>query len=115
MEKPKRIVIFASGSGTNAENIIQYFKKTNIAKVVLVLSNKREAQVLERAKNLGVEAIFFTKKELNPSEFILKIIKQAQPDLIVLAGFLLKFPENIVQEFPNKVINSQSALLPNDG
>ncbi|HLW33092.1 MAG TPA: phosphoribosylglycinamide formyltransferase [Aequorivita sp.] len=115
MEKPKRIVIFASGSGTNAENIIQYFKKTNIAKVVLVLSNKREAQVLERAKNLGVEAIYFTKKELYSSDFILKIIKKAQPDLIVLAGFLLKFPENILQEFPNKVINIHPALLPKYG
>ncbi|MGB3344081.1 MAG: phosphoribosylglycinamide formyltransferase [Aequorivita sp.] len=115
MEKPKRIVIFASGSGTNAENIIRYFKKTNTGEVVLVLSNRREAKVLERAKNLGVEAIYFTKEEWYSSDYILKILKRARPDLIVLAGFLLKFPKNILHEFPNKVINIHPALLPKYG
>ena len=115
MEKPKRLVIFASGSGTNAENIIRYFKKKPIAEVVGVLSNRSEARVLERAKNLGVKAMHFTKQELLCSDLVLEMIKNVQPDLIVLAGFLLKFPENILQEFPNKVINIHPALLPKYG
>lgn len=115
MEKLKRIVIFASGSGTNAENIIKYFHKTDLAKVVLVLSNRKEAKVLERAKNLGVDAVHFTREQLFSSDKILKIIQKARPDLIVLAGFLLKFPENILNEFPNKVINIHPALLPKYG
>ncbi len=111
----KRIVIFASGNGTNAENIIKYFQRTQFAEVVLVLSNKKDAKVLERAENLHVHAISFTKEELFSEEFILKKLKKIEPDLIVLAGFLLKFPEIILKEFPNKVINIHPALLPKYG
>ncbi len=111
----KRIVIFASGSGTNAENIIKYFQRTQFAEVVLVLSNKKDAKVLERAKNLQVNSSSFTKEELFSEEFILKTLKEIKPDLIVLAGFLLKFPEQILKEFPNKVINIHPALLPKYG
>ncbi|PHS67268.1 MAG: phosphoribosylglycinamide formyltransferase [Flavobacterium sp.] len=111
----KRIVIFASGSGTNAQNIIQYFLRTNLAEVTLVLSNKSDAKVLEKAKNLNVSSKSFTKKELISSEGILTILKQQDLDLIVLAGFLLKFPEFILKHFPNKVINIHPALLPKYG
>jgi len=111
----KRIVIFASGSGTNAENIINYFQRTTFAAVILVLSNRKEAKVLERAKSLNVNAIFFTKEELFSEEGVLKILKKTKPDLIVLAGFLLKFPEIILKEFPDKVINVHPALLPKYG
>ena len=111
----KRIVIFASGSGTNAENIIKYFQRTQFAEVVLVLSNKKDARVLERAVKLGVAAFSFTKDELFSEEGILKTLKQNKPHLIVLAGFLLKFPEIILKEFPNKVINIHPALLPKYG
>ncbi len=111
----KRIVIFASGSGTNAENIIKYFQRTQFAEVVLVLSNKKDAKVLERAKKLNVKANFFTKDELFSEEGILDILKAIQPDLIVLAGFLLKFPGIIIKEFPDKVINIHPALLPKYG
>ncbi len=111
----KRIVIFASGSGTNAENIIKYFQRTQFAEVVLVLSNKKDAKVLERARNLNVSAISFTKDELFSEEGVLKILKQTKADLLVLAGFLLKFPEIILREFPNKVINVHPALLPKYG
>jgi phosphoribosylglycinamide formyltransferase-1 len=111
----KRIVIFASGSGTNAENIIKYFQRTQFAEVVRVLSNKKDAKVLERAKNLAVTANPFTKDELFSEEGILKTLKEIQPDMIVLAGFLLKFPEIILKEFPNKVINVHPALLPKYG
>lgn len=111
----KRIVIFASGSGTNAENIIKYFQRTQFAEVVLVLSNKNDAKVLERAENLQVSSNSFTKEELFSEEFVLKRLKEINPDIIVLAGFLLKFPEIILKEFPNKVINVHPALLPKYG
>ncbi|WP_026452129.1 phosphoribosylglycinamide formyltransferase [Aequorivita capsosiphonis] len=111
----KRIVIFASGSGTNTENIIKYFQRTQFAEVVLVLSNKKDAKVLERAEKLNVEAVSFTKDKFLSEEGVLKILKSAQPDLIVLAGFLLKFPEIIITEFPDKVINIHPALLPKYG
>ena len=111
----KRIVIFASGSGTNAENIIKYFQRTQFAEVVRVLSNKKDAKVLERAEKLKVKADSFTKEELFSEEGTLKVLKEIKPDIIVLAGFLLKFPEIILKEFPNKVINIHPALLPKYG
>lgn len=111
----KRIVIFASGNGSNAENIIKYFEKTSSAKVILVLSNKKTAKVLDKASKLNIKAQYFSKEELHSEEGILRTLQQIEPDLIVLAGFLLKFPEHIIKEFPNKVINIHPALLPKYG
>lgn len=111
----KRIVIFASGSGTNAQNLIQYFQQSKFAEVVLVLSNKKDAKVLIRSKSLHVKSNHFTKEELLSSEGVLRIVKEAQADLIVLAGFLLKFPDTILNEYPNQVINLHPALLPKYG
>ncbi|QAA82425.1 phosphoribosylglycinamide formyltransferase [Aequorivita sp. H23M31] len=111
----KRIVIFASGNGTNAENIIKYFQDSELAEVVLVLANSENAKVLERAKNLNVSTTTFTKAELFLPDGIIKKLISAQPDLIVLAGFLLKFPQNIITEFPHKIINIHPALLPKYG
>ena len=111
----KKIVVFASGSGTNAENIIKYFRKSDVASVTLLLSNNKEAKVLERAKKLSVPSLVFTKNELNNTDLITKTLKKERPDLIVLAGFLLKFPKNILNIFLNKVINIHPALLPKYG
>ena len=111
----KRIVIFASGSGTNAQNIIEHFKSSFLAEVVLVLSNKQHARVLERAKKYNIKSLYFDKDELYQPEGVLNILKRAAPDLIVLAGFLLKFPPHILKQFPNKVINIHPALLPKYG
>lgn len=111
----KRIVIFASGSGTNTQNIIEYFQQGKFAKVVQVLSNKKDAKVLGRAKALKTKASSFTKDELYSAKGVLKTLKKVKPDLIVLAGFLLMFPEAILREFPNKVINIHPALLPKYG
>ena len=111
----KRIVIFASGSGTNAQNIIEYFQKSSFAEVTLVLSNKKNAKVLERAKKLNVATESFTKEDLCDSDKIRTVLKNEAPDIIVLAGFLLKFPEFILQKFQNKVINIHPALLPKYG
>ena len=111
----KRIVIFASGSGTNAENIIKYFQRTKVAKVTLVLSNKSAANVLVRAKKLSIPSKTFNKSEFINSDRIITILRNELPDLIVLAGFLLKFPKTILKDFPNKVINIHPALLPKYG
>ncbi len=111
----KRIVIFASGNGTNAEHIIKYFQRTPFAEVVLVISNNKDAKVLERANNLNVKTLHFSKKQFTSSELILKKLKTINPNIIVLAGFLLKFPENILKAFENKVFNIHPALLPKYG
>jgi phosphoribosylglycinamide formyltransferase-1 len=111
----KRIVIFASGSGTNTQNLIKYFQQSKFAEVVLVLSNKKDAKVLERAKKLNVNALYFDKEALFSSEGVLKSLHKAKADYIILAGFLLKFPTILLDEFPNKVINIHPALLPKYG
>jgi len=111
----KRIVIFASGSGTNAENIIRHFQSSGLAKVIHVFSNKKDAKVLEKATALGVVSSSFEKKELIAETTIYDLMLELKPDLIVLAGFLLKFPENIITAFPKKIINVHPALLPKYG
>lgn len=113
--QPKKIVIFASGTGTNAENIIRYFKADGRASVVYVLANKKYAKVLKKAYDLGVRALYFDKKALYHSNEVLNVLRDIQPDLIVLAGFLWIFPEKIVKEFPQKIINIHPALLPKYG
>ncbi|HLV14543.1 MAG TPA: phosphoribosylglycinamide formyltransferase [Xanthomarina sp.] len=111
----KRIVIFASGSGTNAENLITYFKNSSFASVILILTNNPHAKVLDRAKKLEVSALSFNRIAFTKTDNILDLLKANKPDLIVLAGFLWKFPEAILKEFPNKVINIHPALLPKYG
>ena len=109
-----KIVIFASGSGTNAENIIRHFKATNTAIVEAVFTNKADAQVIQRAEKYQVSSEVFTKNDLETGK-VLQEINTIQPDLIVLAGFLLKFPETIVAAYPDKIINIHPALLPKYG
>jgi phosphoribosylglycinamide formyltransferase 1 len=111
----KQMVIFASGSGSNAENIITFFQNRDDASVVLVLTNNPYAKVLDRCKKLNVSALSFNKIAFTETNIVLNILKDVQPDLIILAGFLWKFPENILKEFPNKVINIHPALLPKYG
>ena len=110
----KKIVVFASGSGTNAENIIQYFIKKELGSVEAVFTNNANAGVIERAKNYNVPTEIFSKEDLIESEVLQKLSK-INPDWIVLAGFLLKFPENIIKAYPNKIINIHPALLPKYG
>jgi phosphoribosylglycinamide formyltransferase-1 len=110
----KRIVIFASGSGTNAENIIKYFKNSAIATVVRVLTNNQHAKVLERAKNLNIRSLYFNKKAFDEEDTILNLLKK-EADVIILAGFLWRIPAKIVAAFPKKIINIHPALLPKYG
>ncbi|MGB6268275.1 MAG: phosphoribosylglycinamide formyltransferase [Olleya sp.] len=111
----KRVVIFASGSGSNAENLIRFFQNSDHASVIQVLTNNPHAKVLDRCKKLKVSALSFNKTAFTETEDVLNILKSSNPDLIVLAGFLWKFPENILKHFPNKVINVHPALLPKFG
>ena len=110
----KKIVIFASGSGTNAENIIKHFKSTNTGIVVAVFTNNPNAKVIERAKNFQIPTEIFSKEELFSSKVLQKLLTIA-PDLIVLAGFLLKLPKTIIESYPNSIINIHPALLPKYG
>lgn len=111
----KRIIIFASGSGTNTQNIIKHFQCHSFVDVVLVLTNKKDAKVIERCKNLNVKSLCFGKEAFYDSNEVFNAMKEVKPDLIVLAGFLLKFPKFMLKEFPNKVINLHPALLPKFG
>lgn len=110
----KRIVVFASGSGTNAENIIKFFNHTKTAKVTMVMCNNEHAKVFERCKNLETKCLYVKRSEFNSSEIIFNTLKN-EADYIVLAGFLLKVPQNIIDAFPNKIINIHPALLPKYG
>ena len=110
----KRIIILASGSGTNAENIIKHFKNSNLASVIQVLSNKKDAKVLERSNRLNVPSVTFNRKDLYETENILNLLKE-NADFVILAGFLWKVPDEIIAAFPNKIINIHPALLPKYG
>lgn len=111
----KKIAIFASGSGSNAENIANYFKGNDELEISLILSNKKDAYVLERAKNLEIPSLVFNKQQFSQSNEIVEILKEKEIDLIVLAGFLWLIPSNLIEAFPNKIVNIHPALLPNYG
>ncbi len=110
----KRIAIFASGSGTNAENIVSYFKNSSTINVVLILTNNPSAKVLERAQKLNIPSKIFNKNDLNESDEFLQFLI-SEVDYIILAGFLWLLPMCIVQKFPNRIINIHPALLPKYG
>lgn len=110
----KRIAIFASGSGSNAENIISYFSNSKIATVTNVYCNKKGAKVFDRCKRLKVNCSLFSRDDFFESNAIASQLKQTA-DLIILAGFLWKIPTHIIADFPNSIINIHPALLPKYG
>jgi phosphoribosylglycinamide formyltransferase-1 len=110
----ERIVIFASGSGTNAENIIKFFNYTKTARVTQVLSNNEDAKVFERCKNLNISCLHFKKSDFYTTDIVLNKLKK-EADYIILAGFLWKIPTTIIDAYPNKIINIHPALLPKYG
>ena len=110
-----RIAIFASGSGSNAENIFNYFKDNNSVEISLILTNNTKAFVIERAKNLDVKSHVFSKIDFLNTNSVLSILEENKIDLVVLAGFLLKIPENLIKAYPNKIVNIHPALLPKYG
>ena len=110
-----KIAIFGSGSGTNAENIMQYFNGNLYIEVALVLSNKADAYILERARLHHIPYAVFTKTDFNNTLKLLSLLKEHEVDFIVLAGFLLQIPVNLIHAYPNKIINIHPALLPKYG
>ncbi len=116
MEKRKKnIVLFASGNGTNAENIIRYFKENKTANILEVLTNNPRAGVIERAKKLDVPVRVFSRKEISSPDELIRHLQEINTDIIVLAGFLWKIPTVLIRQFPEKMINLHPALLPEFG
>lgn len=111
----KKIAIFASGSGSNAENIIKFFKNDPQNSVIGVFCNKPDAFVLERARRLNIPAFVFNKEDFYRSDRILSQMSELGVDLIVLAGFLWKVPEPIIDAYDHRIINIHPALLPRYG
>jgi len=111
----KNIILFASGSGTNAENICRYFQHNSEIKIVALFCNKVDAGVIEKVKPFNIPVHLFSKQELNDETFFLPLIQQYNPSLIVLAGFLVLMPKYLIKNFPNSIINIHPALLPRYG
>lgn len=111
----KNIAIFASGSGTNAQNIIEYFNKGNLARVTLVLCNNPDARVIERARKYSVPVFVFNRTVFYEQRDVLEKLKKKKSDLIVLAGFLWLVPDYLLKAYPGRIINIHPALLPGYG
>jgi len=110
----KRLAILASGSGSNAEKILEHFQNSEIAEVALVASNKADAFVLERAKKFDVPTFTFSRKEMD-SGVLLEKLQRENIDWVILAGFLLKIPVELTRGFPDRMVNIHPALLPKYG
>ena len=111
----KNLAIFASGSGTNAENIVNHFKGNSDVGVKLILSNKKDAGALDRAKKLGIPSHVFSRPDFYENNNVLEVLKAHSVDWVVLAGFLWLIPDNLIKAFPDKIINIHPALLPKFG
>ncbi len=110
-----RIAIIASGSGSNAENIANYFKGDAGVHIPIILSNNPDAYVHERAAKLGIPSFTFTKAEFDDGMEILEILHEYEIDFIVLAGFLLKISQPLLEAYPGRIVNIHPALLPKYG
>jgi len=111
----KNIAIFASGNGSNAENIYRFFQKSSDISVVLICSNNKGAYVVKRAEKLQIPLFLFTKQGFENFFELKKVLEAKEVDFIILAGFLLKIPKKILEHYPDKIINIHPALLPKYG
>ncbi len=111
----KRLAIFASGSGSNAEKIAEYFTGRTDIEISLILSNNPQAGVIARARRFQIPVVLFDKKTFYETHRIIEILQNERIDLVVLAGFMMLIPEAMVQAFPNKIVNIHPALLPKYG
>lgn len=115
MSKNIQLAIFGSGNGTNAQRIAEHFSKINDIDINCIIYNKKDAYIAQRAKNLGITAQYFNRKDFFESDNVLRFLQDRGADYIILAGFLLLVPENLLNAFPNKIVNIHPALLPNYG
>jgi len=113
--KHVRLAILASGSGSNAEMICRFFSSENRVKIGIIISNRLEAQVHQRAARLGIPSVTFSRETLTDGPAFAKILKNERIDFIILAGYLLKIPTELIAAFPNRIINIHPALLPKFG
>jgi phosphoribosylglycinamide formyltransferase-1 len=111
----KRIAIFASGSGSNAQRIMEHFKRSPESEVAIVLTNNPDAYVLQRADNFEIPTHIFDRKEFYETPSVVNLLKNLNVDIIVLAGFMWLVPQNLLAAFPNRIINIHPALLPKYG
>lgn len=111
----KRIAIFASGSGSNAENIANYFSESNEVEISLIVTNNPQAGVIQRARKLHIPVVVFDRKTFYESDRILELLLNQGIDLIVLAGFMMLIPASLVAAFPSRMVNIHPALLPKYG
>jgi len=112
---PKKLAIFGSGSGSNAENICNYFADSSDIEVILICTNKQDAFIVKRANKLDIPVYIFTKYELNNFVNLYKKLQSIGVDVIILAGFLLKLPTIMIESYPNRIINIHPSLLPKYG
>ncbi|HJZ41232.1 MAG TPA: phosphoribosylglycinamide formyltransferase [Bacteroidales bacterium] len=110
-----RLAIFASGSGTNAENIIRYFQNKPQISVSCICTNRSDAYVIERAKRHDIPVLVFSRDEFYQSEIVLHYLRQNEADWIILAGFLWLVPGYLINRYPGRIINIHPALLPKYG
>jgi phosphoribosylglycinamide formyltransferase 1 len=113
--KTQQIAVFASGSGTNFENLVHYFSGSEIIKVACLVVNKSEALAVERAKRLSIPFFIFEKKEDYTSGRVVEVLRQNNIDWVVLAGFLWLIPTALIHAYPHRIINIHPALLPKFG
>ena len=113
-ERPVRLAVFVSGSGTNCENIIRYFQHRAEVSVDLVVSNRPDAYALVRAAQYGVPTCVVTRQQLEENDLLVLNVLQGI-DYIILAGFLPKVPQYLIERFPERIINIHPALLPKFG
>ncbi|RIJ36645.1 phosphoribosylglycinamide formyltransferase [Pontibacter oryzae] len=111
----KNIVIFASGSGSNAQRLLEHFEHHPEIRVAALFSNNPKAYALQRAETYHVPAFLFSRDEFYNSDKIVEQVQQFKPDLVVLAGFLWLVPQNFLQALPDSIINIHPALLPKYG
>ena len=115
MSKPTRIAIFGSGNGTNAQRITEYFAENPEVEVNTIITNKKDAYIVQRAKNLGVDCVYFSRHDFFETDNVLNYLKERNIDYVILAGFLWLVPQNLLSAFPKRIINIHPALLPKYG
>ncbi len=108
----QRLALFASGSGSNAQKIAEYFSSHSHIEVTLILTNNLKAGVLERASTLGIPAVVFNRAQFYESEEVIELLKKHKIDWVILAGFLWLVPQSLIKAFPRRIINIHPALLP---
>ena len=111
----KRLAIFASGSGSNAQKLMEHFKSSSEAEIALVLTNNPDAYVLQRADNFEIPSHIFDRHEFYQTEDVIDLLKNLDIDLIILAGFLWLIPQQLIDEYPGRIVNIHPAILPKFG